>query len=84
MENTKYVWLAIEDPNTQQEHHMKWDGHTSKEAAENEFKLIRDMIVIQGSKYPNTYIYESEAVADGFTEEVFDISMLDRFGKIFQ
>lgn len=79
-----YVWLAIEDPATGQEHHMKWDGHTTKAEAEKEFGFIKEMIRSNNAKYPNTYIYEATEPQNGAVEEVFDLSLLDRFGGVLQ
>lgn len=75
---TTTVWLAIEDPSTQLEHHMKWEGHLTKESAEKEFLLIRQMIRSDNAKYPNTYIYEGDVPLYGYPEEEFDLSYLDR------
>jgi hypothetical protein len=79
-----YVWLVVVDPTNEQEHHMKWDGHTTKDAAEKEFSLIKDMIRCNGGRYPNTYIYESAQPINGAVEEVFDLSLLDAFSNILQ
>lgn len=72
------VWLAIEDPITQREHHMKWEGHPDKESAEKEFRLIIQMIRSDNAKYPNTHIYESDIPMYDHKEEEFDLSYLDR------
>ena len=78
-----HVWLAIEDQ-TGKEHHMKWDGHETKEAAEKEFEVIKNLIRSNGGKYPNTYIYEAEVPQYDNVEEVFDLSLLERYGSVLQ
>ena len=74
---TKKVWLAIADPKTEQEHHMEWEGHPTKESAEKEFVTIKNAIRCDKAKYPNTYIYEAEEPLYGYPIEKFDLSYLE-------
>lgn len=77
-----YIWLAIEDPITNVETHMKWEGHTKVENAKKELNYIIGMIRKRDGKYPNTYVYEAEEPPYGIKGEIFDLSTFDKLGDI--
>jgi hypothetical protein len=54
------IFLAIVEPTSCQEYHIKWEGHTTVETAKAELFELRSRLIAD-HKYPyDAYVYEND------------------------
>lgn len=67
------IFLALITPEDSKEYHIKWDGHTSIESAQDEMTRIWEKMIPDHKMPLPYYIYESENCKENQTYTVDEI-----------